>query len=337
MAINKKLIHFKTFAAFKVELDAGNILETSIVWIKDKKQIYTHGEYYDCSSMSQEDMNKLEAIILDGEGDKFLTNDGTYKVIEPLGNIVFSYLEIAGQEVSCNVTFAEASKLISDGAVVLYKDLGRQDNTVANRIVSNSNNIVCDFIRTEIRKSAGTSHTIIKLYTVTLKKDETKSIEIKPFFGSAITDSTNSGIISRNITDVISEIENGSGSGDLTASVSTLINVLENKEAKEGTFNFVDDNYGVIRVNTVRDTVLVLQWNDETKINHCVLTRYESNKIKYTLNSIDVTDRSIYRASEQNPQIINNPNIWVGTVDEFTALPEKSDSTTYIVKANQPE
>lgn len=50
MAINKKLIHFKTYQAFNAELEAGNILETSIVWIKDTQQMYTHGQFYDCSA-----------------------------------------------------------------------------------------------------------------------------------------------------------------------------------------------------------------------------------------------------------------------------------------------
>ena len=50
MAINKKLIHFKTYQAFNTELEAGNILDTSIVWIKETQQIYTHGQFYNCSA-----------------------------------------------------------------------------------------------------------------------------------------------------------------------------------------------------------------------------------------------------------------------------------------------
>lgn len=46
MAINKKLIHFKTKAAFTTELNAGNIPDTSIVFIKDTKEIWTHGQLY---------------------------------------------------------------------------------------------------------------------------------------------------------------------------------------------------------------------------------------------------------------------------------------------------
>lgn len=49
MAINKKLIHFQTMANFEAQLSAGNILDTSIVFIKDAKKIWTHGEFYNCA------------------------------------------------------------------------------------------------------------------------------------------------------------------------------------------------------------------------------------------------------------------------------------------------
>lgn len=51
MAINKKLIHFRTKAAFTTELNAGNIPDTSIVFIKDTKEIWTHGQLYSCSPL----------------------------------------------------------------------------------------------------------------------------------------------------------------------------------------------------------------------------------------------------------------------------------------------
>ena len=51
MAINKKLIHFRTKVAFTTELNAGNIPDTSIVFIKDTKEIWTHGQLYSCSPL----------------------------------------------------------------------------------------------------------------------------------------------------------------------------------------------------------------------------------------------------------------------------------------------
>ena len=46
MAINKKLIHFKNKQKFEEELAKGNILDTSIVFIKDSREISTRGEVY---------------------------------------------------------------------------------------------------------------------------------------------------------------------------------------------------------------------------------------------------------------------------------------------------
>ena len=50
MAINKKLIHFNKKETFENELAKGNILPTSIIFIKNTKEIWTHGQYYDCNS-----------------------------------------------------------------------------------------------------------------------------------------------------------------------------------------------------------------------------------------------------------------------------------------------
>lgn len=58
MAINKKLIHFKLKSTFDSELEQGNILDTSIVFIQDANLIWTHGTYY-C-------LPNDEVIITDG-------------------------------------------------------------------------------------------------------------------------------------------------------------------------------------------------------------------------------------------------------------------------------
>lgn len=59
MAINKKLIHFQKLATFKEQLAANNILDTSIVFIKDAQQIWTHGQLYSCS-LTEENWATIE-------------------------------------------------------------------------------------------------------------------------------------------------------------------------------------------------------------------------------------------------------------------------------------
>ena len=65
MAINKKLIHFQNKTAFTTELNAGNIPDTSIVFIKDTKEIWTHGQLYSCSLSEEEIKNKLSWAKID--------------------------------------------------------------------------------------------------------------------------------------------------------------------------------------------------------------------------------------------------------------------------------
>lgn len=60
MAINKKLIHFNKLADFESRLAANEILDTSIVFIKDAKKIYTHGTFYDGNTV---DLSNIESSI----------------------------------------------------------------------------------------------------------------------------------------------------------------------------------------------------------------------------------------------------------------------------------
>ena len=60
MAINKKLIHFKNKENFDSEVANGNILDTSIVFIQDTNEIYTHGTFYDGNTV---DLSNIESSI----------------------------------------------------------------------------------------------------------------------------------------------------------------------------------------------------------------------------------------------------------------------------------
>ena len=46
MAINKKLIHFNSKENFDNKVANNEILDTSIVFVKDSKEFYTHGNLY---------------------------------------------------------------------------------------------------------------------------------------------------------------------------------------------------------------------------------------------------------------------------------------------------
>lgn len=66
--INKKLIHFNTYSAF--EANKSQLYDWTIAFIGETKQIYTHGNFYDCDI---EDINELNKI-LSYHGIKIPTN-----------------------------------------------------------------------------------------------------------------------------------------------------------------------------------------------------------------------------------------------------------------------
>ena len=61
MAINKKLIHFNSKENFDNKVANNEILDTSIVFVKDSKEIYTHGNLY-------KSVNWSELQVLDNPG-----------------------------------------------------------------------------------------------------------------------------------------------------------------------------------------------------------------------------------------------------------------------------
>lgn len=66
--IDKKLIHFTNLATFEERLNAGDIKDTSIIFIQDAKRIWTHGQYYS-SPYTKEEIDSLfvgSNVTLDG-------------------------------------------------------------------------------------------------------------------------------------------------------------------------------------------------------------------------------------------------------------------------------
>lgn len=75
--IKNKFIHFKTESKFKEALQGGGITDKHVVFIKDIRKIYTHGQYYNCD-LTDEQIQKIDKIVIDGTGTKFLSDNGSY-------------------------------------------------------------------------------------------------------------------------------------------------------------------------------------------------------------------------------------------------------------------
>ena len=98
MARNKRFIHFRMKADFENELANNNILDTSVCFIAETKEIYTHGQIYDCSGFDDgkylELKDKIDAVnekvnnIDVGEG---ITVQGLLEAVYPVGSVYVSF------------------------------------------------------------------------------------------------------------------------------------------------------------------------------------------------------------------------------------------------------
>lgn len=129
MAINKKLIHFKTKAAFTTELNAGNILDTSIVFIKDTKEIWTHGQLYSCSLTEEE----VISIIENSSSISNLTSTLNNKVDKvPRKSLVddteIDKLSNLPNKADLDSAIADAKKAGTDAQTNLTAHIGNKEN-----------------------------------------------------------------------------------------------------------------------------------------------------------------------------------------------------------------
>lgn len=83
-----KFIYAENLADFESKKDT--LLSSSVVFIEETKQIWTHGQYYSCPYSAEElkqlfgnKIDALEKIIrTDGDGSLFLTDDGEYRELD---------------------------------------------------------------------------------------------------------------------------------------------------------------------------------------------------------------------------------------------------------------
>lgn len=158
MAINKKLIHFRTKTAFTTELNAGNILDTSIVFIKDTKEIWTHGQLYSCSLTEEE----VISIIENSQSISDLTNALNNKVDKVEGKQLSTndYTTAEKNKLAEALDESAANILINTAIGKLTKasvGLGDVDNTSdANKPVSTAQKKAIDDAKGEVQGNLNT-------------------------------------------------------------------------------------------------------------------------------------------------------------------------------------
>lgn len=149
MAINKKFIHFKRKATFQRELEAGNILNTSIVFIADAKQIYLNGSYF-----SENTLFNLSDLLNEVSGDLTSTDTSNEAIVK-------LYKQL--QEVDTNT---------NDLIKILMQEVSTLEETLTNRIDSTDLLVATEL--SNINQRLNTSETEITRLSESLK--ETDSI-----------------------------------------------------------------------------------------------------------------------------------------------------------------
>ena len=116
MAINKKLIHFNTLSNFQSKLEDSQILDTSIVFIKDAKLIWTHGQYYGYDSINGDLKERLENIETVIEENELIVSGALVELQQGIDNL--------------NTTLEEDELVISRALVELERTKANLADTV---------------------------------------------------------------------------------------------------------------------------------------------------------------------------------------------------------------
>ena len=127
MAINKKLIHFKSKQKFEEELANGNILDTSIVFIQETTEIYTHGQFYNGSTFDSSDIETSIQNIL----DNYATKDELPTKVSELENDSNYLTSIPNADTDLGLVKSGGDVTITDGIITVNDD---SHNHVINNI-----------------------------------------------------------------------------------------------------------------------------------------------------------------------------------------------------------
>lgn len=114
--INKKLIHFHRLSDFQQRNSNGEILDTSIVFIKDAKLIWTHGQYYGYDSINGDLKDRLENIETVIEENELVISRALVELEQGINDL--------------NTTIEENELIVSGTLIELEQEIGNLNTTI---------------------------------------------------------------------------------------------------------------------------------------------------------------------------------------------------------------
>ena len=180
MAIKNKFIHFNTRAGFDTKMpnptDITHDFYNYTVFIKDTKEIYTHGQFYNCSGANEELLETLNTLMVEVEENE----EVAARALSELNENKASRGEIP----------TKVSQLTNDSNYISGRELTTAVYNKQDRLVSGSN------IKTVEGQSLIGSGDIVVCVQSDWNVNDTNNkayIKNKPAIPSAVTETTISG------------------------------------------------------------------------------------------------------------------------------------------------
>ena len=190
MAINKKLIHFETFSNFnsqklsankentqytlgidgEIQTGSPDILYQSIVYIKDTKQQWTHGQLYDGSQLiSGTNIKTINGQSLLGNGDLEIQGLKTYTFEYDDNNNSFEKFVTISQEELNKVL--EADKIYIKNGDILVEVTVKEQSDISLYLIGYANDVDVNRYTIIINKSDLTYWIYFRHYSLLTNED----------------------------------------------------------------------------------------------------------------------------------------------------------------------
>ena len=270
MAINKKLIHFKNKQKFNEELANGNILETSIVFIQETTEIYTHGQFYDGSTFDPSNIEKSIENIINNKADKTelptktsdLTNDSGFITINDVPALEIPEEYVTETELNDKGFLTEHQDISSkQDKLHSYIEQKENDQVISAIIgINNENDTLAIGLDSNTKEavmgvSDSTNLSIIKTTSTSIVVEsglagannpglhvDTQSARIQSENGTAVVSVNNSGVMSINADELSVNIPIVNISDNIFVSTQTensasILSMMNNGEVSLSTIN----------------------------------------------------------------------------------------------------